>query len=502
MVFRILTEEQLAIVNSTEKVVMAIARSGAGKSYTAVRYAKKKSLEGHKILYIVFNKSLQKSAEDDFKGVNNVTVSTIHSLAYKGTQAFRYKDKLTGSYNAKDLADDLNMRNFNDAGYLYYLWNKYLTSDYKNLDDFCENHVKGNKQYKTKMIHKLEELWKLKLNQSSDVKIEHNFYLKLFHIDGFKLIDDYTCLIADEVNDYNHLMKDMFINSKCEYKLALGDPQQTIYSFNGVAEDVFGEIAKATGGTKYPLSVSFRIGSENSMVCNHIYNDMSDGKEFVIFGENKNQKVYIKSHLEPKDFDKSCVLSRTNGALLDYAISGAKAGKWLGFIGGINNYKFDFYVNLYFFSRGIKQKDQFFNKFRDWAELLHYTEESEDIELLSAINIVKRHNCKLPDYVKLIKEMTVKDTNKCDMLLSTVHRIKGATISVPVFIGEDLVNLEKLQAQLDILDYENAPESHLERFYKDCEEELNVLYVALTRSNNCLYLNKDLTDYCRKKGIL
>ena len=142
--FRILTEEQLAIVNSTEKVVMAISRAGVGKSYTAVRYAKKKSSEGHKILYIVFNKSLQKSAEDDFKDVNNVTVSTIHSLAYKGTQAFRYKDKLTGNYNAKDLADDLNMRNFNDAGYLYYLWNKYLKSDFKNLDDFCEKHVKGN----------------------------------------------------------------------------------------------------------------------------------------------------------------------------------------------------------------------------------------------------------------------------------------------------------------------------------------------------------------------
>ena len=77
----ILTEEQLNIVNSTEKVVMGIARSGAGKSFTAVHYAKKKSLEGHKILYIVFNKSLQKSAEDDFKGVNNVTVSTIHSFA-------------------------------------------------------------------------------------------------------------------------------------------------------------------------------------------------------------------------------------------------------------------------------------------------------------------------------------------------------------------------------------------------------------------------------------
>ena len=62
--------------------------------------------------------------------------------------------------------------------------------------------------------------------------------------------------------------------------------------------------------------------------------------------------------------------------------------------------------------------------------------------------------------------------------------------------------MEKLQGQLDILDYENAPESHLERFYKDCEEELNVLYVALTRSNNCLYLNKDLTEYCKRKGIL
>ena len=42
----------------------------------------------------------------------------------------------------------------------------------------------------------------------------------------------------------------------------------------------------------------------------------------------------------------------------------------------------------------------------------------------------------------------------------------------------------------------------VEQFYKSSREELNLLYVAITRAKCDLYLNKDLTEYCKRKGIL
>ena len=78
-----LTEEQIAIINSTGNIrINAVA--GSGKTTTIIEYAASRP-PSSKILYLAFNKSVRLEAARKFeaRGLNNVKVETAHSLAYK-----------------------------------------------------------------------------------------------------------------------------------------------------------------------------------------------------------------------------------------------------------------------------------------------------------------------------------------------------------------------------------------------------------------------------------
>lgn len=77
------TEEQIAIISATGDIkINAVA--GSGKTTTVIEYAKTRPA-GSNILYVAFNKSVKIEASKRFAdiGLNNVTVETAHSLAYK-----------------------------------------------------------------------------------------------------------------------------------------------------------------------------------------------------------------------------------------------------------------------------------------------------------------------------------------------------------------------------------------------------------------------------------
>ncbi len=78
----ILTNEQESIVNSSLESFKINAVAGSGKTTTLLLYAQKNP---HlKILYLAYNKSLQVAILEKLKTfkLNNLSTSTIHSLAY------------------------------------------------------------------------------------------------------------------------------------------------------------------------------------------------------------------------------------------------------------------------------------------------------------------------------------------------------------------------------------------------------------------------------------
>lgn len=87
----LLTAEQEEIVNSSLDSFKINAVAGSGKTTTLLEYAKKNS--NLKILYLAYNKSLQIALNEKLKDYHlpNLHISTIHSLAYNKTEAYKYK---------------------------------------------------------------------------------------------------------------------------------------------------------------------------------------------------------------------------------------------------------------------------------------------------------------------------------------------------------------------------------------------------------------------------
>ena len=493
--FEILTEEQKRIVNAQDSVIIAESRAGVGKTFTAVAFAKARP--NKKILYLTFNKSMQEEAKREFKNIDNVTVLTIHGLAYRSV-GYKYKNKLltSGSYTIKDLNDDLDLQDYTHASILLHHWNKYLTSDYMTLKDYCNEHIKNKKTYNDTLFY-IEKLYKEKANPSSDVKVEHNFYLKEFLLHGFDKVNEFNVLLADEGQDFSELAQYIFINSEMEQKLILGDSAQSINSFAGAINAL-----SNVEGVRYSISQSFRIGDLNSYICNMLFLDYTDDKEFCIIGANDNQKTFpFSPAIQPQDLPQSAIISRTNAVVLANAIEMAKLGKYLYFIGGIEGYKLDFYLKMWYFACGLEQRDDTFKKYKNYKELVEYAEEAEDVELLTAINVIKRYNRNLPDYVKMIKEQTVKKEKEANVILSNTHKMKGYTATVPLFLSNDFINPEELDWTMEGMNFDEAPQEQKDKFYKEIKEEINLLYVALTRAKSDLYLSPDVTKYCIKKGL-
>ena len=118
-----LTHEQEDIINSTGNIkINAVA--GSGKTTTIIEYAKARPVTAN-ILYLAFNKSVKLDAIKKFaaKGLQNVTVETAHSLAYKNI-VFRYQYKVrVQGYKTHEIAELLGLQGNGEKHHEYVIAN-------------------------------------------------------------------------------------------------------------------------------------------------------------------------------------------------------------------------------------------------------------------------------------------------------------------------------------------------------------------------------------------
>lgn len=467
---------------------------GSAKTTTAIGFCKARPTK--RVLYIVYNSSMAKEAKVDFKGVHNVTIKTTHGLAWF-PYGKRYNDakKLltTGSYKVYDLNRDLSLDDFEFAGKLMNIWNKYLVSNSKSIDEFCDNYFSKKSNYKDRVNYNLKKLWNMKKDLDSGVMVEHNFYLKEFHLSGFKTVSGYDILICDEKQDSSELVQDIFESSDCEQKLALGDSLQQIYQFNNAINAL-----KNIKGKRYPLTKSFRVNQSTADICNLLFKHFGES-EIDMQGMNKSQNTF-RRQIKPNQLDKCAIICRTNAMVFGNALEMSLDRK-IYFEGGVQGYKFDFYNKLWFFKCGKEVKDRMLNKFENYIRLVEYAEESEDIELLSAIGIVKMYNRHIPDGVKRIYESTVNRKSDADVILTTAHKSKGQTYRIPVIIENDFDDIVDFQRIKFAIKYGGLNDKIKKSMQDDMLESLNLIYVAITRAFDDLYLNESLIKWLLKLDI-
>ncbi|MBC6613196.1 ATP-binding domain-containing protein [Hymenobacter sp. BT507] len=121
-------------------------------------------------------------------------------------------------------------------------------------------------------------------------------------------------------------------------------------------------------------------------------------------------------------------------------------------------------------------------------ELEEYAEQTEDRQLQMLIQIVEDYGNEVVDLIKELKRLHVADgaRDQAQLYFSTVHRCKGLEYDevqlAPGFIT---------QAMIDKLAEEFRAEAPEAGYRGKVLEEINLLYVALTRARKRVYVTAD-----------
>lgn len=481
-----LTAEQIAILNSAGDIrINAVA--GSGKTTTIIEYSRSRPANS-RILYLAFNKSVKLEAAKRFaaKGIANVQVETAHSLAYKHiVRRHNYTVKTQG-YTTNEIAELLQLDSTGEkhiehiianhiSKFIAYFCNsdaaKVQQLNYLDIvtDEKARSFVNTYYTYIQQQTRVL-----LARMDKGEVPITHDFYLKKFQLSRPQLPYDY--ILFDEGQDASAVMLDIFLNQQAT-KVIVGDTHQQIYGWRFAVNSL-----EKVDFTPYSLSTSFRFRNDIARLAVEVLG----WKKHI--GQEVNVQIEGKGH--SKQTKTKAVLARTNLGLLLRAIEtikGPKKPKHIYFEGNINSYTYadegaSLYdvLNLYNDKRSMI-RDPLIKGMKDLDELEDYIEKTEDVQLGMMVEVVKEYGNEIPAIIKSIKDKHVEndEKDKAELIFSTVHRCKGMEYD-SVELVNDFITEEKLENK--------QAQKEKEVNTTKLNEEINLLYVAITRTKNKLAL--------------
>lgn len=486
-----LTQEQNSIINTTGNIkINAVA--GSGKTTTVIEYAKSRP-PGSKILYLAFNRSVKMEAEKRFSalGIENVKVETAHSLAYRHVMfGSNYKVR-SQSYKIYEVAELLGLQGNGEKHaefiianhinkFISYFCNSSKTkvSELNYLDVVFDPKAKGFVTSFNEYILAQTRLLLSKMDKG-EIEITHDFYLKKFQLSNPRLNYDY--ILFDEGQDASAAMLDIFLKQGAT-KVIVGDTHQQIYGWRYAINSL-----EQVDYPTYFLSTSFRFN-------NHI---AKLGMSILAWKNHllKIDPVLINGNGGAKEHRSKAIIARSNLGLLLKAIeyvADKKRMKSLYFEGNISSYTYaddgaSLYdvLNLYLEKKHLI-RDKLISKMKDMEELEEYVEKTEDSQLGMMIEIVNEYGEEIPELIRKLKDMHVEDGNKdkADMIFSTVHRAKGMEYD-SVELANDFISESNLLRIIKETKEEELNPAKL-------NEEINLLYVAVTRTKNILRIPEEL----------
>lgn len=485
-----LTTEQAAIVESQGNIkINAVA--GSGKTSTLIAYAQAHPKE--KILYLAFNRSVKLEAIRKFAEADcdHVKIETAHSLAFRAvvrSGRYRIQQYDLTTYQIKDI---LNLKSYGEplsefvmAGHISRLMSFFCNSNKAKVQELDYlSIVSGEearefvKKHNDEIVHQTRVLL-AKMNRA-EIEITHDFYLKKFQL--HHPILPYDCILFDEGQDASPAMLDIFLQQDHATRVIVGDTHQQIYRWRFAINS----LEQVPDFNDFYLTKSFRLNTHMSKLAEAVI-----GYKYLF---EHQLKIAIEGVGKHKGRKVKATIGRTNLALLvksiDMLVDNGEIEN-VYFEGNFSSYTYakdggSIYdvLNLYTdYKQGIR--DKLIKSMSGLDDLEDYADKTDDVELKTIIEIVKKYGRKLPYLIKELKERHLPDNEKgkADMIFSTVHRCKGMEYDevtlLDDFITQDAVEKLWNDEGATIADY--------------ISEEINLLYVAVTRAKNRLNIPEKL----------
>lgn len=470
-----LTEEQVSILDMPPtKTMKWAAFAGCAKTTTSVEYSA--SYSSHKALYLAFNQKIASEAKGRFP--NNVTTQTAHAHAYHILGMNQYRNRLVRRLRPDDLsgcADLLrpigNMTMVAIQRAAIKTLNNFLISGNDHLQ---KHHISGTPiQARDAVLPMFDAIVERFMDfEGYDLPITHDIYLKAFARRG-KISESYDYLIIDEAQDLNPVLIDI-VKKANRPAIIVGDKWQSIYGFRGAisAMDSF-------QGPTLPLSQSFRFGPKIAAVANTVLKMSLDRPSTPILG-NQNKDSLVTEYggrLERR----STILARTNFRLFESLI---KINLRFHVIGGVDE-MLNQVAAGYSLYKGVRPAfiDPLVARFKTWEACKEASEYEEDPDLTRLVKIVEQYTDAIPDILSGMRQRHTPDESKAQIIVSTAHKAKGCEWP-HVVVLDDFMPPMQLRAMLSKKRISAA----------DYNQEINLIYVALTRAIETLAISQPLYD--------
>jgi len=473
---RTLTDEQSQIVAHDPSATLIVeAFAGTGKTSTLVEYAKRWRQKG---LYLCFNATVATEAKMRFRGTN-VTAQTANSYAWQALGVSRYSGRRVNKIRRPHIREaGISLGNMyvseermmkallmaltsfmNDEG-------PELKPEHCGLQGMTERALAVVMPMLSAIIERFVNF------QTSNLPFTHEIYLK--HLEMFGGIsNDYDYLLIDEAQDLNPVLISLVKNSRLPM-IVVGDPFQSIYAFRGAVSAM-----RMFDAPRLPLSQSWRFGPDVADVANHVLTHVSEPPERPIVGRpNHETTVERYSGSAPK---KCFILARTNARLFEGLIN--IRDKPFHVAGGFGPLSSQL-MSAYHLSRSemFKVTDHFVRQFPSWQEFSSEAEEG-DPDAKRLVKMIAEHGDQIPAIIERLQVLAREKQEDAYIVLSTAHKAKGMEADVVVML-DDFETPRELKDKM--------VEGKTDQITFD--QEIHLLYVAVTRAKERLLLTDRLFD--------
>jgi len=521
------TKEQQKIVESALRGESSVinACAGSGKSTTLREIIKEinANLPDKSIVVCIYNKTAQTDFEKKLPKGTRADIKTMHALAHDHTikkdRLLEAKLKL-GNVTAgkiieaanidmyplpKQYAAAFSMYGSTPAGFTDYFIARLAykavlrfinTPDMeltKEHVDFCvQIGIKTEKtfyegEFRPHLLGLAKKIWKIMSDAESVFPITHDSYVKLWQLTD--PVIDYDVVLVDEAQDTNPVMQYIFSlyaeNRENGQIIYVGDEKQSIYGFRGAVN----AMALAKENTKevrsHYLTQSFRYGRRTACLANTILSVSRRPPPEIRGFDGIDTKIGGM----PPHCGKIAVLCRTNAGAIEECLRYTADGKKTC-INGSAEKTADLLRSVNALSKGDRKnvKHPQVMRYATWDEYTETAELTDDHDMKRFIMMVTNPELDADRIADMLTQAGRIKPKDAEVFVSTAHKAKGMEWDNVVMSGDFSPPIR--------LDPEKKTPIII-------EQELNLIYVALTRAVNRIAINEaveKLVMFAREHG--
>lgn len=465
-----LTEEQIDFINARELKVLVKAFAGSGKTYSASAFSKARP--SSRILYLVFNSAAQKDATRRFP--NNVHSRTINSLAYSAFGAV-YRQKHCDNLTANDVraaVDPGGEMNYRSLMVIAETVRQFMISrDAEIRVSHAEAAIPEDSAVDPDHLARIAgRLWEAMIDPGETrVRATHDAYLKLFQLQRPDFGRQFDILIVDEAQDVNPVTQ-AIIDDQSIPVVLIGDPHQSIYGFRGAVN----AIEDFSYEAEYPLTYSFRFGYECATLANMLLQKHT-AEEDMLIGAGPDTRILYDTPITGPHMR----IHRTVAETLKSAADAVRKGQKIAWAGNMYGYGLDKALDLYHLYSGDRRSVRDFRLVKEFPNYDRYKEVATDTrnaEMMRLTRMVEEYGGDMPMLIEAMKTNTTSP-GQADLVLTTAHKSKGLQ-AAEVELANDFPDLDDKKLEGD-----------------KKREEVNLLYVAMTRAQTTLSLPDNIRTH-------